>query len=60
MSDWKYDTDEVGEDGYEPEQADDVPPIEPGSPTLENTFFVLLGIATTLFIFARVVLSAGG
>lgn len=60
MSDWKYDTDEVGEDGYEPERADEIPSIEPGSPTLENTFFVLLGIATTLFVFASIFLSAGG
>ncbi|UPV99079.1 hypothetical protein M0R88_11130 [Halorussus gelatinilyticus] len=60
MSDWKYDTDEVGEDGYEPEEADDIPPIEPGSPTLENALFVVLGIAATLFVFARLFLSAGG
>jgi hypothetical protein len=55
MSDWKYDTDEVGEDGYEPEQPD---PLEPGSPTVENAFFVALGVGMVLFLVARVVLLA--
>ncbi|WP_128477592.1 DUF7312 domain-containing protein [Halorussus pelagicus] len=59
MSDWKFDTDEVGEDGYEPEEPD-FEPIEPGSPTVENAFFVALGVVSTLFVFARVVLLAGG
>ncbi|MFC7081130.1 DUF7312 domain-containing protein [Halorussus caseinilyticus] len=56
MSDWKYDTDEVGEDGYEPREPD---PLEPGSPTAENAFFVALGVGTMLFVFARIVLLAG-
>jgi hypothetical protein len=60
MSDWKFETDEVGEDGYEPEEPDDLEPIEPGSPTVENALFVALGVASTLFVFARVVLLAGG
>jgi hypothetical protein len=57
MSEWKYDTDEVGEDGYEPEEPE---PLEPGSPTVENAFFVVLGVGTMLFIFARIVLLVGG
>jgi hypothetical protein len=28
-------------------------PVEPGSPSAENVFFVLLGVALTLFVFAR-------
>jgi len=57
MSEWKYDTDEVGEDGYEPEEPE---PLEPGSPTAENAFFVVVGVGTMLFIFARIVLLVGG
>jgi hypothetical protein len=68
MSDWKYDVDEVGEDA-EPDgdsDADAGPievepePLEPGSPTAENAFFVVLGVATTLFVFAQIVLLAAG
>ncbi|WP_276300280.1 DUF7312 domain-containing protein [Halorussus lipolyticus] len=58
MSDWKYDTDEVGEDGYEPKEREELDPLEPGSPTLENAAFVVLGVATMLFVFGRVVLLA--
>jgi hypothetical protein len=58
MSDWKYDTDEVGDDGYEPEEHEELEPLAPGSPTLENAFFVVLGVATMLFVFGRVVLLA--
>ena len=57
MSEWKYDTDEVGEDGYEPEEPE---PLKPGSPTAENAFFVVVGVGTMLFIFARIVLLVGG
>lgn len=57
MSDWKYDTDEVGEDGYEPEKPD---PLEPGSPTAENAFFVVLGVGTMLFLIARMAMLAVG
>lgn len=45
--DWQFNLDEVTEGGqveYEPE------PIEPGSPTLEGAFFVLLGVALTVFV----------
>ncbi|NEU57641.1 hypothetical protein [Halorussus sp. MSC15.2] len=60
MSDWKYETDEVGEDGYEPEAADEsLEPLEPGSPSVENALFVALGVGTMLFVFARIVLLAG-
>ncbi|MFQ3283969.1 MAG: hypothetical protein ACI944_000677, partial [Natronomonas sp.] len=31
-------------------------PIEPGSPSLENTVFVLLGVVLTLFIISRLIL----
>ena len=57
MSDWKYELDEVGEDA-EPDEADSE--LEPGSPSLENAFFVVLGVAATLFAFARIVLVLGG
>jgi hypothetical protein len=57
MSDWKYELDEVGEDA-EPDEPD--PELEPGSPSLENALFVALGIASTLFVFARIILMAGG
>lgn len=31
-------------------------PIAPGTPTLEGTLFVLLGVAFTLFVFSRLLL----
>ena len=46
---WRFDLDEVG-----PEAEDDPEPIEPGSPTLENTLFVLVGIVGTLLLLATV------
>ncbi|WP_115865124.1 DUF7312 domain-containing protein [Halorussus litoreus] len=65
MSEWKYDIDEVGEDaeGDDPDEEPDRRergPIEPGSPTAENVLFVTLGIATMLFVFARLVLVVAG
>ncbi|WP_224447556.1 DUF7312 domain-containing protein [Haloprofundus salilacus] len=59
-SEWRFGIDEVGEDA---ETADDgtdgrgeereLPPLEPESPSLENSLFVLLGIVGTLvFIFS--------
>jgi hypothetical protein len=48
---WQFELDEVGPDGAveaEPE------PLEPGTPTLENTLFVLLGVAGTLLLLATV------
>ena len=52
MSDWKYDLDEVGDDG----DPDDGPgePLEPGSPSMENAAFVLLGVLSMLFVFVRI------
>jgi len=47
---WKFDLDEVDEEGV----VDDRDPIEPGSPSLENAVFVLLGALVTLGIIARV------
>lgn len=35
------------------------PPIEPGSPTLENAAFVLLGVFVALAVIARLVLLFG-
>jgi hypothetical protein len=49
MSDWKYDLDEVGDDDTEPGPEER---LEPGSPSLENAAFVLLGVLSMLFVFA--------
>lgn len=38
----------------EPDAADERPPLEPGSPTLENALFVLLGVFVTLLVVVRV------
>ncbi|WP_129114844.1 DUF7312 domain-containing protein [Halegenticoccus tardaugens] len=43
--DWRFSVDEVGEDGKADEQT-----LEPGSPSIENAFFVLLGVFGTLFV----------
>lgn len=40
--------------------ADERPPLEPGSPSLENALFVLLGVLATLFAVVRVVGLVGG
>lgn len=45
--DWEFSLDEVTEGGQvhpEPE------PIEPGAPTAEGVFFVLLGVGLTVFV----------
>lgn len=60
MSDWKYEIDEVGEEAESELDGPDLEPLEPGSPTAENAFFVVLGVATTLFLFARVILVVTG
>ena len=68
MSEWKYDVDDVGEDaesGAESPSGDgpdrpELEPLEPGSPTAENALFVVLGVATMLFLFARVLTVVGG
>jgi hypothetical protein len=49
---WQFGLDEVGPDGVvEPEPE----PLEPGQPTLENVFFVLLGVVGTLLLLSTVV-----
>jgi hypothetical protein len=51
-SDWEFGLDEVGPGGrVDPEPE----PLEPGDPTLENVFFVLLGAAGTLLLLSTVV-----
>ncbi|PSQ45693.1 hypothetical protein BRD15_11070 [Halobacteriales archaeon SW_6_65_15] len=60
MSDWKYDLDEVGEEAESEEEDERDQHLEPGSPSLENAFFVALGAATTLLVFARAILAVGG
>ena len=51
MSDWKYDLDEVGDDAPADELDE---PLEPGSPSMENAAFVLLGVLSMLFVFVRI------
>ena len=49
---WQFGLDEVGPDGIvesEPE------PLEPGTPTIENVFFVLVGVVGTLLLLWTVV-----
>ena len=54
MSDWKFDPDDVGSpDEEEPESVS--PPVEPGSPKLENVIPFLLGIGVALVVFAQVI-----
>lgn len=43
---WRFGLDEVGEDA-EPER----PPLEPGSVSAENAFFILVGAVGTLLVF---------
>lgn len=45
MSDWQYELDEVGPDA-EPEPD----AVEPGSPSLENVAFFVLGIALAVVL----------
>ncbi|WP_101295717.1 DUF7312 domain-containing protein [Halegenticoccus soli] len=47
---WRFGLDEVGEDAAEAR-----PPLEPGSPSLENALFVLLGAVGTLFVLVAMV-----
>jgi hypothetical protein len=49
-SEWRFGLDEVGEDATAAEE-ETMPPLEPGNPSLENAFFVLLGVVGTLLIF---------
>jgi len=50
MSDWKFELDDVGPEA-DPEESE-LPPVEEGDPTLENTAFVLLGVLVALYVFA--------
>lgn len=55
MGDWKFELDEVGPEAEAEEEEEPMgPPIEPGSPTLENVIPFLLGIALAAFIFLQV------
>lgn len=49
-SDWRFDVDEVGDD-EEPYET-----VEPGSPSLENALFVLVGALGTVAVIALLVL----
>lgn len=51
MSDWKFDVDEVGPDGVL--EADESPPIEPGSPSAENVAFFVLGVVAAVYVLAK-------
>ena len=46
-SQWRFALDEVGEDA----DPADPEPIEPGTPSVENTVFVLLGVTLSILIF---------
>jgi hypothetical protein len=46
-SQWRFALDEVGEDA----EAAGPEPIEPETPTLENTVFVLLGVSLSVLLF---------
>jgi len=46
-SQWRFALDEVGEDA----ESTAPDPIEPGTPSLENTAFVILGVALSLLLF---------
>ena len=44
---WQFSLDEVTEGG---QQQPEPEPIEPGDPSVEGAFFLLLGIGLTLFV----------
>lgn len=44
---WRFELDEVDEDGVVQPERD---PIDPGSPSMENVLFMLLGVALALGI----------
>lgn len=45
---WRYGLDDVDEDGIRSDRE----PLEPGSPSAENVFFVLVGVCLTLALLA--------
>jgi hypothetical protein len=55
QDEWRFSVDDVGEDAAETlEEVRELPPIEPGNPSLENALFVLLGVVGTLLVFLSV------
>jgi hypothetical protein len=72
---WRFELDDLDDEATESSSADatetddggsaaeeqvERPPLEPGSPSLENALFVLFGVALTLFVFLRVLAIIGG
>lgn len=53
MSDWKFDLDEVGPDA-EPSADSRLPPVEPGTPRLENVLPFIVGVGIAIFVFAQI------
>jgi hypothetical protein len=74
--DWRFAVEDVGDadeddgDAVDESDAEDLPggpegpeehpPLEPGSPSLENALFVLLGVFLTLFMIVRVAALVAG
>ncbi len=50
-SEWRFGIDEVGEDAEPEDERPELPPLEPESPSLENAFFVALGVVGTIVVF---------
>ncbi|GAA0305018.1 DUF7312 domain-containing protein [Halarchaeum salinum] len=53
---WRFAIDEVGEDGVVEPDKSSSPPIEPGSPSVENVAFFVVGIALAVGVFALLLL----
>jgi len=49
---WRFGIDEVGEDGVVDSERPERSPVEPGSPSLENVAFFVVGIALAVGVFA--------
>jgi hypothetical protein len=47
---WQFGLDDVTEGGQKEPERPPAPPIEPESPTLEGTVFVLLGVVLSLYV----------
>jgi hypothetical protein len=57
---WRFSLEDIERREAEAKEAEDAErqraePIEPGSPSLENTVFVLLGVIFALFVLSRLV-----
>ncbi len=48
---WRFELTDPDDESEVPEER---PPLEPGSPSAENVFFVLVGVALTLLLFLSV------